>query len=195
MDEMALRQQISLAARQLWMKGLIVADSGAVTAEVHRRRYVVTPPGMRRCDLPEKSLSICDIGGVELNGSPSLSDEAWRPHRIAYQVGLERQAEANTPVTAPPIGATVLATPPMTLALLRRTRASNELRLPNLPSVITVDAPDDAALRRALQRSNVVALPDERGLLCAASDVWAAVNLVERIEHAATIELACRYEP
>jgi ribulose-5-phosphate 4-epimerase/fuculose-1-phosphate aldolase len=193
-DEASLRQNVSNAARQLWMKGLLVADGGMVTAEVHRRRYLVTPPGKRRSEMQDDDLRMCDIGGQELGGGIGLDEAHWRVHRIAYQISLERIDAPLPGKTAPgPILATVQATPPMLVALLRLTRPPNgELQIVGLPLVIVVDDADEAALRRALGRTSVVGLARSGGILCATGSVWDAVNVLERLEHAATIEVACR---
>src|SRR5205814_5877822 len=90
-DELQLRQQVCDAARQLWIKGLIVGDGGMVCVELHRRRYLVTPPGKRRGDLRETDLRIVDVGGMELGEDRVLDENLWRAHRIALQLGVERQ--------------------------------------------------------------------------------------------------------
>lgn len=201
MDEALLRQQVSNAARQLWMKGLLVADGGLLSAEVHRRRYLITPPGKRRSDLLESDLRLCDIGGLELGGGQGLDEVSWRVHRVAYQVGLERQVGEPRPDAtfrdgaAPPIHATVHTTPPMLMALLRLRPTEMELRLPGLAPVLVVDPADEAAVRRALDQTCVLALGRGGGLFCATAEVWEAVNLLERLELAAAIEIACRPNP
>lgn len=188
---MQLRQQVCEAARQLWLKGLIVGDGGLVCAEVHRRRFMVTPPGRRRGDLRESDLRIVDIGGMELGEERVLDEAIWRAHRIAYQIGVERQA-AGTEQDLGAFRASVHATPPMTLALIRMNNGASSLALHGLPSLAIVNPEDEATLKTQLEHSAAASLGRDGGVFCAAADVWDAVNLIERIEHAATIEMACR---
>lgn len=191
MDEMVLRQQVCEAARQLWLKGLIVGDGGFICAEVHRRRFLVTPPGRRRGDLQESDLRIVDIGGMELGETRVLDEALWRAHRIALQIGVERQA-VGTEQELGALRASIHATPPMTLALLRMNNGTSSIALNGLPALEIVNPGDEAILKAKLDQSAVVALGKDGGIICAAGDVWKAVNLIERIEHAATIEIACR---
>ena len=96
-----------------------------------------------------------------------LDEPHWRIHRIAYQIGLKR-ADGLVPdqAVASPILATVQATPPMLVALLRLLRPGNgELQIMGLPLVIVVDDADEAALRRALGARVLWAWPSG-GLLC-----------------------------
>ena len=54
--EETLDQQICNVAHQLWLRGLISGGDGLISAELHRRRYLVAPPGVRRSDLKPRNL-------------------------------------------------------------------------------------------------------------------------------------------
>jgi hypothetical protein len=193
-DEAALRQQICQAARQMWLRGLIVGDGGLISAEVHRRRYLVTAPGRRRAELTEADLWMVDLGGIPLGGGLSLDETLWKPHRFLYHIEVERQSGIAIGNRTTAIRAAVLATPPMTLSLLRLQPRANELSLgeQTLPVVHRFDEP---ALRAAVASGDAVALcctDAPPAVLAVGETVWQAVNALEQTEHAATITLSCR---
>ncbi|MEX0653190.1 MAG: class II aldolase/adducin family protein [Phycisphaeraceae bacterium] len=190
MNEVRLRQQLCQLTHQLWARGLIVADAGLLSVELHRRRYLATPAGARRASLEPEGLVCVDLGGENIQGGPGFAPERWRPHRLAYQL----DAELETPRTGESEGepglirATALTTPPHLLALMRAGRQPLPLAGFAHPLPL-VEASDDDALRRGLQRHGAVAIHGA-GLLTAGATLDAVVNLAERIEHVATIELA-----
>ncbi|MCE9590612.1 MAG: class II aldolase/adducin family protein [Planctomycetes bacterium] len=193
MSEVLLRQNICQAARELWTRGLLLADDGLLSVEVHRRRFLVTPAGLRRSDLRDADLAVVDIGGMDLVGGPAISADAWRPHRIAYRVGLDRAAANGRPAEAiTPFGATIHATPPNLAALVRLSPDADTLALAGVAPVKIITDEDEAALHAAFEHSPAVALRGNGSLVVAAPGIWQAVNLVERIEHAASIDLICR---
>jgi len=192
MSEILLRQSLCQAARELWARGLVVADSGMLSAEVHRRRFLVTPVGLRRSDLREADLAVVDIAGMDLVGGPTVAPATWQSHRIAYRVGLDREsAGARNGNTLPFINATILVTPPNLIAMLRLSPDIHELRLPRVDPLKIIPSVEEEAVRDALAISQGVIFRDSESLMVAAPDLGQAVNFVERIEHAATIELLC----
>ena len=184
MDEYALRRELCQTARALWMRGLLVADQGLLSVKVHRRRFLVTPPGIRRCDLTDSALAIVDIEGLTIMGQGRLNAGCWRPHRIAYQLDYPSASRLDAP------GATVLAMGPMTEALLRSTDADH-LQLAQLDRLPVLDSDDEDHLAGALASNPAIAVR-ALGILSTGSHLAAAANRLECIEHAATVELACR---
>jgi ribulose-5-phosphate 4-epimerase/fuculose-1-phosphate aldolase len=185
MEEMALRERICAGSHELWLRGLIVGDGGLLSGEMGRRRYLVTPPGQRRCALAPRDLACVDVGGQSVGGGDSIDAGVWRPHRLAYQA-----ARPGTETDASAVRATILATPPSLLALLRLRPGIPSLNVGAAAAVPVVDPRDDRALQSALASAGAVAFP-ALGLLVAGPDLTALLNRVEAIEHAATIELAC----
>lgn len=178
MDETRLRNDLCQAAHQLWERGLLVADDGLISVQLHRRSYLVTPPGKRRAALKAGDLPCVDLGGQTLEGDGEIDPISWKPHRMAHQVGEDR------------LRATVLASPPRTLALLHLLDLeADQLELPGLNPLWIVSPRQDVALRKALRRMPVVVLRGV-GVLTAGEDLAAALNAMERIEHAATIQLS-----
>jgi hypothetical protein len=193
-DEAALRQQICQAARQMWLRGLIVGDGGLISAEVHRRRYLVTAPGRRREECRRGQPSTGRPRSARRGGGLSLDETLWKPHRFLYHIEVERQSGIAIGNRTTAIRAAVLATPPMTLSLLRLQPRANELSLgeQTLPVVHRFDEP---ALRAAVASGDAVALcctDAPPAVLAVGETVWQAVNALEQTEHAATITLSCR---
>lgn len=183
MDEHQLRQQLCQATHQLWTRGMAPGDSGSVSVECHRRRYLVTPPGRRRSNLHNEDLLVVDIGGEAVEGH-ILPANYWRPHRMAYQSNGLSQTSVG-----PGIHAAIVVRPPMTLALLRRRGTTDRIVLPGTDPLVCVGREDEAAIAEALRETTVIAL-DAEHVLAVGPDLNIALNTLERLEHAATIELA-----
>ena len=181
MNEAYLRDQLCQCAHQLWLRGLVAGDAGLVSVEVHRRRFLVTPPGRRRAALAPDHVMCVDMGGQNIQGEGGVDERDWRPHRLAYQLSLERSLEAGDART-PAFAASVLATPPAVLAAARLGLAE-ALELPSAPS------DDEAALRQALGQHPALLIAG-RGLLTLGTTLEEAHNRVEQLELAAAIELA-----
>lgn len=181
MDEHQLRQQLCQATQQLWTRGMAPGDSGAVSLECHRRRYLITPPGRRRSNLHNEDLLVVDIGGEAVEGHV-LPAAYWRPHRLAYHSN-------GHGVAGPGVHAAIVARPPMTLALLRRNAGADRLDLLGAAPLLCCERDDEDAITTALGESNVVAI-DDGHILAVGPDLNIALNALERLEHAATIELA-----
>ncbi len=191
MDEMVLRQRVCDIARQLWQRGLMVADDGLISVEIHRRRFLVTPPGVRRAELAPRSLLVTDLTGKGPALQGLLPDAQWLPHRVVYQTrddGVLRTREPHGPDDAPAVRATILSRPPMLSALVRRMTGAGAIDIGD--EVLPVaSSTDEASLAKVFSRGNAAALPGS-GILVVGSTLDAALNLLERLELAATIELA-----
>lgn len=182
MEDIASRDRVCRAAQQLWLQGMMPGESGMVSMESRRRRFLVTPPTRRRADLAPVDLLCVDIGGVDMERNASLDPGEWRLHRLAYQAGPAESAAR----------AAVLAQPPALLALLRLTGPGiASLALPPLPPLPIVETFDEHGIKQALAAGPAVLVRDV-GVLAAHRELAWAVSEVERLEHAARIELACR---
>lgn len=185
MDEATLRTQVCQAAQQLWMRGLLVADHGMVTAEVHRRRFLATPQGKRRADLRPDDLFCVDVGGQNIDGEGSLDEADWLPHRIAYRLNQQNAGPDEV------VAATVLANPPITTGLIRLSKDTNTLQLDRLPPAPMLQADDEAGIEDALGQYQLIALCGQ-GILAVGKTLTAAINRIECLEHAARIHLVTR---
>ena len=192
MNEQLLRTQLCDSARQLWQRGLIVADSGFLSVECHRQRYLVTPTGRRRSDLANDELQLVDLGGQYVSGEGVLPPDVWRPHRLSYRA--QREPDPGVVETFHEIHATAMVEPPNTAALLRLKNAAKSIELCDLPPIPVIDADDETAVTEALQHLPALLVPPF-GLLSVGPDMATVLNVLERIEHAATIELACMPRP
>ena len=182
MDEEPFEDLICQAAQQLWMRGLIVGQSGMISVEEHRRRYLVTPPGVRRSNLTPQDLLVVDVWGAAISGARVLDADLWLPHRLAYQ----GNANGDTSVHA-----TIEACPPMTIALARSMNNAPTLDLPGLPAIAMVMNNDEQSIRNAVDAHRVIIL-NNTSIVALAPDLAGAMNMLEAVEHASTIELASR---
>lgn len=187
-DEQELRQRLCNVTVQLWARQIVSGDGGLISVKVNRRRYLVTPPGRRRALLQPTDILPIDMGGQSLTTERGLTDLVWSPHRVAYQsdrselaVGFTNQHEVH---------ATVLATPPHVMALLRLHAGDEALPLAEVGPVPLLDAADERAIRQAFEKLPAVVL-SRRSVLCVGTSIEDAANAMERIEHAAMIEVTC----
>lgn len=195
MDENRLRQQICQAAQQLWMRGLIVGDAGVVTIELHRRRFLTTPPGLRRANLQPDDIICVDMGGLSIQGGPGLDDTDWRLHRAAYKSNLDESGQPIVNGKRRTVNATIVAEPPIAAAVMRMAAADQtELTLPGWEPVPLLRDHDEQTVIEAVQRSPLVAV-HTAGVLATGHDLAAALNWLERFDHAARIALATGSRP
>src|SRR5690606_13050578 len=97
-------------------------------AELHRRRFLVTPPGQRRAHLLPEDIICVDMGGREIQGGTGLDETQWQSHRAAYKTSLDDTGQPRPGAT---VKATIFSEPPLVLALLRLAPADRaELALP-----------------------------------------------------------------
>ncbi len=188
MDETKLRQAVCDAGHQLWQRRMICGDGGFVSAELNRRRFVVTPPNRRRADLRPEHLLCVDMAGLDMVGSDAaLPEIVWRPHRMAYQGAA--YLESRSDGSGRQIHATALATPPNIMALHTLAPEAAALKIINHPDLLVVDPADDKALQRAIVAGPLMLLRGQ-GVFAADRSVDACLNLIEMLEHHASIELA-----
>jgi ribulose-5-phosphate 4-epimerase/fuculose-1-phosphate aldolase len=177
MDEQQLRTALCQVAYQLWVRGLVVADEGFVSTVVHRRRYLVTPSAVRRAELQPGQLPCVNLAGETVHGHAQIDPQTWHPHALIYRAGDDR------------VGATILIAPPSTTALLHLHPDADQLPLPGVEAVAVFEKDAEGAMAQALTRAAAIALRGT-GILSAGPDLAAALNAVERVERAASIQLA-----
>jgi len=181
MDEAQLRKQVCRAVKQLWMRGMLVGEDGLVCAEVHRRRYLVTPPGRRLADIEPAELICVDIGGENVQGGVGVPPNQWRVHRDMFQSRTGPEDE--------PLGASVLVEPPNIMALLNRQNGASAIDLGFADPIPVVEAEQDKAMR--LEKTSATdSLIRGEGLFVASADLASVINRVERIDAAAAVRLA-----
>ncbi len=187
-DEQELRQQMCTTAFQLWARGVLSGDTGLVSVKVNRRRYLVTPPGKRRASMALADVLAVDMGGIALTADRGLDEITWSPHRLAYQA--DRSGMTVGWSDKHEVKATVLASPPHVMALMRLKPDDESLPLPDPTPVPIIDATDESAVRGAFEKLPAVVL-SRRCVLCAGNSLDDVANTLERIEHAAMIEVLC----
>lgn len=191
MDEDQLRQQVCNASHQLWMRGLVAGADGLVALELHRRRYIVTPPGRRRINLQPSDLICVDMEGIDMQRDAKVAPEAWEPHRVVFQHTMNALPEDIRRGTNRDVKATVLATPPKLTALLALDPAATSLRLHGHAPLPIVWANDHTALRTAILKHPLIAL-QSTGLLASGPTLGQTLSLLEHAEQAAEIEITLR---
>lgn len=181
MDETQLRQRFCRALNQLWMRGMLVGADGMLCCEVHRRRYLVTPTGLRRVDLQPDELICVDIGGENVQGGEGIPPADWQPHRDVYQAHVDPAGVI--------LGASALIEPANVLALYHKQGGQDRLELNKGDSIPVVDGQNDRLIRQTLSESTE-ALLTGRGLFVAATDLPGLLNRIERIDLAAAVQRA-----
>lgn len=179
-DEAQLRERFCAALKQLWSRGLIVGDDGMLCCEVHRRRYLAAPTGVRRADLTPGDLICVDIGGENVQGGEGIDTDLWQPHRDVYQTHLDESGGT--------LGASAIVEPTRVMALLAKQPGADRLEL-GATSIAVVDGRDAGSIRRALTDATEAILRG-RGLFVAAANLPALLNRIERIDHEAAVRLA-----
>ena len=181
MDEALLRERVCRGVKQLWSRGMLVGADGLVCAEIHRKRYLVTPPGLRRADTEPNDLICVDIGGENINHGAGVPLEQWRLHRNAFQ--------AQDPAKNLNFGASVLVEPPHILALLEKQTGAGSLDLGFAHPIPIVDDDHDPSAQ-SHQGGAVDLLIRGKGLFIAGADLASVLNRIERLEAAAAVRLA-----
>jgi len=188
MDETRIRQQVCDAGHQLWLRRMVCGDGGVVTAELNRRRFIVTPVGKRRADLKPEQLLCIDLTGTDaLAADRALPEDVWRPHRLAYQGSM--YVESTGDGSGRTIHATALATPPNVMALHCLHPTTAAIRIIGHDDLPVVQPDDDKAVQRAVLATPLILLHNI-GVLATDRTVEACLNRLETLEHHAAIELA-----
>lgn len=173
------------------MRGLIAGDSGLVTVELNRRRFLTTPLGKRRAELRPEDLLCVDLGGESIQDALGLDPDLWMPHRLAYQTRVDDVYSTGSPNNGQlaPIRATILAEPAHVMALMRLKINEPQLQFGEDHPIPVLESMNESAVKNTLSQSRVVGIRN-CGLLVAAPQLAEALNWIERTEHAAAIEIA-----
>ena len=164
---------------QLWMGGMMPGDRGVISVELHRRRYVATPPGTRRASLRPQDLVIVDSEGAGQEADRSIPAADWLPHKAAYDV--VRNMEDVT--------CTAFAVPPSVMALAA-IEPDAYLTFPGLPDlpVLRQAKPSESDISDALKDSHGLVLPG-KGVLMTGNELGPTLTRIELVEHAAKIAI------
>ncbi len=183
-SERELRRLIVKACGALYVKNLVAATDGNVSARLRPDRILVTPSGVSKGGIADLDMLICDMTGRKIRGRGEVSSEV-HVHLAAYRIRSD-------------IGAVVHAHPPLASAF---TFAGREklLRQPIIPEVaaqigpiLTVPylTPGTRALAEAAApcfKSCDIVLLAQHGAVALGKDPWAAYLRMEKLEHFAGI--------
>jgi 3-dehydro-4-phosphotetronate decarboxylase len=191
-DESKVREQIVLAARSLYDRGLTHGSTGNISVRV-ADGWVLTPTGSSLGRLDPARLSKLDWQGQHLTGDPPSKE--LQLHLAVYQERPDNGAVVHLHATHS-VAVSVLADrdpadvlPPLT--------AYYVMRVGSLP-MIPYFAPGDAALAeavRAVARRHHAVLLANHGPVVGGKSLEAACDAIEELEATARLFLLVRHEP
>ncbi len=158
---------------------MLPGDQGVLAVELHRRRYLTTPPQVRRAALKPQDLVVVDAEGTGLDSDRNMPPAVWGYHQAAF--GVTRDLGH--------VGCSILALTVSVMALSDG-EPDDHLDLPGfkgLPILRKAKAADNQ-LTDTLKRSRCVALRGV-GLLATGENLSDTLCEVERIEHAAKLAM------
>lgn len=167
---------------------MIAGSDGMLSVELHRRRYLITPPGRRKINLKPEDLITVDLAGHDGQGDEVVDERDWRPHRLVHE--LSGNAEVKAGSAEPASRATVLADPPGLSALLALQPRAEQIT-PHGHAALPVVWLDDKILGNTLANQSVVVLP-AMGVFASGSTISDALCKLEHAEQAAQVELLLR---
>ncbi len=99
MDLRALREEVALAIRLMYERGLISALTGNASAKVGDDLMLITPSGVHKGLMKPEDVLLIDFSGRVLWGMGRPSRE-WRMHRAVYQASDARSVvHSHSPFT------------------------------------------------------------------------------------------------
>lgn len=178
-------EDICAVGRLLYDRGYVASNDGNISVRVGQDELLITPSGVSKGRMTPQMLVRCDLGGAVLSDDASgrFPSSEIKMHLRVYR---ER----------PDVGAVVHAHPVFATAFAILRRDLDEAYLPELVlnfGKIPV-APFAMLSTDEVPESITPYLQDYNGLLLAnhgalawGTDVWAAFDLMETIEHSAKI--------
>ena len=186
-DEWQVREEICEAGRRLYMRHIIVATDGNISARLPGDVILITPAGACKGALSPEDLVKVDLDGNPIAG-PARASTEFKMHAACYQ---ERSD----------IRAVVHGHPPHVVAHLIAGKNLSACVIPEvvvhlgMPQVARYATPGTEELSRSIRdlvSVNDAVLMDHHGALTVGPDVMDAFYKMEKLEHAALIVYAAR---
>jgi L-fuculose-phosphate aldolase len=186
-SEREARRNIVEVCRRIYARGWITATDGNVSALLGKDRVLCTPTGINKGTMTEEDLIVIDRRGKKLTGTRSPSSEILM-HLAAYD-------------TRPDVGGVVHAHPTNCIAFSLAGITLAQCLLPeivftfgSIPTTAyttptTQEVPDEVS--KWLRDFDAMIL-DRHGSLTVGTDVFAAYDKLERMEHVAEITFRAR---
>jgi len=187
--EPELRRQIVDVGRRMWLKGMVAANDGNVSARLPDGNVLCTPTGTSKGALTEDSLAVVALDGTVLDrGTGRGPSSEVRMHLRVYQV----DPGAMAVVHAHPLHATAFAIrgEALTLQMMPETVvALPEVPLARYATPSTDEVPDSI---EPFVLSHRACLLEHHGALSWGSGLEDAFMTMERLEYQAQITLLVR---
>lgn len=186
--EREVRRLIVKACEALSQRGLVAATDGNVSARLGPDRILISPSGMAKGEVSERTILLCDGAGRLIRGDPT---GRFKPS-VEIQLHLAAYRERED------IAGVVHAHPPVASAF---TFAGKEdlLKQPVVPEVVaqigaiptapflTPGSPALAETTAPYFRQSDIVMLAQHGAVALGRDPWQAFLRLEKLEHAATI--------
>ncbi|MCL5985120.1 MAG: class II aldolase/adducin family protein [Actinobacteria bacterium] len=104
MNESQLRHDICEVCRRIWVKNMVAANDGNVSARLDKDRVLITPTGVSKGFVSPDQLLVVDMDGNKLSGELTPSSETKMHLRVYH-----RRHDINAVVHAHPVSATAFA--------------------------------------------------------------------------------------
>jgi len=181
-EEKATRRDISEAGRRMYMRGMVCANDGNLSARISGGAIIATPTGVSKGFMSEEMLVKLDLEGNILEGETEPSSEI-RMHLAIYNKnpGIRAVCHAHPPVSA----AFAAAGVPLDKPLLQETVVS----LGVIP-VAKYEMPGTEELAKTAAgfcTAYYGVLLEHHGAVTWGDSVLQALFRMESLEHAATV--------
>ncbi|MCL2409408.1 MAG: class II aldolase/adducin family protein [Oscillospiraceae bacterium] len=183
-DEADIRRDIIEAGRRLYMKNLICAGDGNLSARVSEREIIATPSGVCKGFMTVDMLVTLDIDGKQLSGNLEPSSEI-KMHLAVYRESPDILAVCHA---HPPVASAFAASG----AALDQPFLQEAVMLLGVIPVARYAAPGSEELAQgaaAYAADYHGALLEHHGAVTWGSSVMQALFRMESIEHMATVAM------
>lgn len=180
--EMDLRCELCRTGRSMYRHGFVVACEGNLSVRLGSERLLVTPRGAHKGRLTPGDLSLTDLDGAAVCGSPKPSSEIGM-HLLYYRLRPDVQAICH-------------AHPPMATGFAAAGRALEELVLPEVVTGLggiplapygTPGTSELCASLQSLVKDHDAILLENHGVVTCGPTLDLAYQRLEIVEHFARI--------
>jgi len=177
-----LKKNIVEAGKRAYMRSYAAAYDGNISARINQKSILITPAGINKGFMKESDLVVIDMNGTILSGKKKPSSE----FRLHLQIYKERSDVQSVCHLHPPYATGFAAAG---VVLDRYVLTESEIILGAVP-LIEYALPGSEELSKNLtpylQNSNAFLLANH-GAVTVGTDVFAAYNTMETLEHTAHI--------
>lgn len=187
MNEGALRQDIVEACRRLYLRGMVAANDGNISARISETEILITPTGVSKGYITADQIILVGTDGAPLSGYMKPSSE-MKMHLAVYA----SRPDVRAVVHAHPPHATAFAVAGLRLdrvSLAEAVLALGNVALAEYGTPSTQEIPQ--AVQRHIAHSDALLLANH-GALTVGTEPMDAYFKMESLEHYAHITLLAR---